>query len=128
MIFTIYYIGPLQSTEDLEFKQVLRSHWCVQLPKSRKWPPTAGAPYEPLSESTPLPLSGLVSPLDVDLLEEVTNESWRGECAVYAFYSGHTTTLFQYETCGYTYHFLRVSQLYYIFSIQLLVLSFYKVD
>lgn len=36
MIFTIYYIGPLQSIEDMEFKQVLRSHWCVQLPQSRK--------------------------------------------------------------------------------------------
>ncbi|CAB4280663.1 unnamed protein product [Prunus armeniaca] len=61
--------------------------------RAGKWPPTAGAPYEPLSESTPLPLSGLVSPLDVDLLEEVTNESWRGERAVYAFYSGSLSVM-----------------------------------
>lgn len=65
--------------------------------RAGKWPPIAGVLYEhPSSESAPPPLSGLVSPRDVDLLEEVANKSWRGECAVYAFNSGQATTLFRY--------------------------------
>ena len=56
--------------------------------RAGKWPPTAGSEYVPPVESA-LPLKGLVSPIDINMLEDVENESWRGECAVYAFHSGH---------------------------------------
>ncbi|PRQ17158.1 putative galactinol--sucrose galactosyltransferase [Rosa chinensis] len=55
--------------------------------RAGKWPPIAGAQYVPSSESAP-PLIGLVSPIDINMLEDVANESWRGECAVYAYHSG----------------------------------------
>lgn len=42
----------------------------------------------PNSESTPLAISGHVSPLDVEYLSEVAGDNWNGDSAVYAFFSG----------------------------------------
>ncbi|XP_058193857.1 probable galactinol--sucrose galactosyltransferase 2 isoform X2 [Rhododendron vialii] len=42
----------------------------------------------PDSESTPLAISGHVSPLDVEYLAEVAGDNWNGDTAVYAFFSG----------------------------------------
>ena len=33
-------------------------------------------------------VSGKVRPLDVEFLEEVADENWNGDCAVYAFNAG----------------------------------------
>ncbi|OMO94433.1 Raffinose synthase [Corchorus capsularis] len=38
--------------------------------------------------STPLCISGKMSPSDVEFIEEVAGEDWNGDCAVYAFNSG----------------------------------------
>lgn len=42
----------------------------------------------PVLASTPTFLSGHVSPLDVEYLDQVAGDNWRGDSAVYAFYSG----------------------------------------
>lgn len=51
------------------------------------WPPVRGSIYYPVPGSG-TPISGCVSALDADSLEEVAGENWRGDCAVYAFFSG----------------------------------------
>lgn len=38
--------------------------------------------------STPLAISGHVSPFDVEYLAEVAGDNWNGDTAVYAFFSG----------------------------------------
>lgn len=38
--------------------------------------------------STPLVISGNVSPCDVEFIEDVAGENWNGDFAVYAFNSG----------------------------------------
>lgn len=55
--------------------------------RAGKWPPIAGSQCLPPPGSAPL-LAGSVSPLDVEFLEEVADESLNGDCAVYAFNSG----------------------------------------
>ncbi|XP_050378171.1 probable galactinol--sucrose galactosyltransferase 2 [Argentina anserina] len=60
--------------------------------RAGKWPPIAGAEYVPPLESA-LPLRGLVCPKDINMLEDIANESWQGECAVYAFRSGIVSVL-----------------------------------
>ncbi|XP_010250976.1 PREDICTED: probable galactinol--sucrose galactosyltransferase 2 [Nelumbo nucifera] len=48
---------------------------------------------EPLSESKLSQISGHVSPNNVEFLEQVADENWIGDCAVYAFNSGHLLRL-----------------------------------
>ncbi|GAV83965.1 Raffinose_syn domain-containing protein [Cephalotus follicularis] len=43
--------------------------------------------------STPAPISGHVSPLDVEFLEEVAGENWNEDCVLYAFNSGSLSVL-----------------------------------
>lgn len=50
--------------------------------RAGKWPPTPGTRYEPPAENETVLMSGLVSPLDVDSLEETADQSWKGDCAV----------------------------------------------
>ncbi|KAL0417259.1 UNVERIFIED_CONTAM: putative galactinol--sucrose galactosyltransferase 2 [Sesamum latifolium] len=40
------------------------------------------------NENSTVSISGRVSPLDVEFLEEIAGETWDGECAVYAFNTG----------------------------------------
>lgn len=42
----------------------------------------------PAVSSMPSSLTGHVSPMDVEFLEDVAGEEWNGDCAVYAFNSG----------------------------------------
>ncbi|KAL2492597.1 putative galactinol--sucrose galactosyltransferase 2 [Abeliophyllum distichum] len=42
----------------------------------------------PSSTSTAAQITGHVSPLDVEFLEEIVGETWNGDCAAYAFNSG----------------------------------------
>ncbi|XVF08804.1 hypothetical protein REPUB_Repub07fG0035000 [Reevesia pubescens] len=51
------------------------------------WPPIRGSIYEPVPGSG-TPLSGYVTAVDVDSLEEVAGRNWRGDCAVYAHLEG----------------------------------------
>ncbi|OMO90004.1 Raffinose synthase [Corchorus olitorius] len=51
------------------------------------WPPIKGSIYEPVPGSG-TPITGSIKALDVDSLEEVAGENWRGHCAVYAHLSG----------------------------------------
>lgn len=47
-------------------------------------------PLQQKDENLPVcsTISGHISPLDVEFLEEVAGENWAGDCAVYAFYAG----------------------------------------
>ncbi|KAL1178451.1 hypothetical protein V6Z11_A03G098400 [Gossypium hirsutum] len=56
------------------------------------WPPIKGSIYMPAPGSG-TPISGIVSAGDVDALEEVAGENWRGHCAVYACLSGSLKTM-----------------------------------
>ncbi|WRX17904.1 Glycosyl hydrolases 36 - like 4 [Theobroma cacao] len=56
------------------------------------WPPVRGSIYYPVPGSG-TPISGCVSALDADSLEEVAGENWRGDCAVYAFFSESLKTM-----------------------------------
>ena len=56
--------------------------------RSGKWPPIQGAPHVALPDPDTVVMSGSLSPLDVDFLEEAADESWNGDCAVYLFKSG----------------------------------------
>lgn len=38
--------------------------------------------------SEPSSLSGHVSPIDVEFLDDIAGEDWNGNCAVYGFNSG----------------------------------------
>ena len=42
----------------------------------------------PAAPSGPSSLSGHVSPVDVEFLDDIAGEDWNGDCAVYAFNSG----------------------------------------
>ena len=53
-----------------------------------KWPCKDKTHDENTSTSNPLALSGQVSPMDVEFLEELAGENWTGDCAVFAFNSG----------------------------------------
>lgn len=52
-------------------------------------------PLQQKDENLPVcsTISGHISPLDVEFLEEVAGEYWAGDCAVYAFYTGTLTRL-----------------------------------
>lgn len=52
------------------------------------WPLKQAAEDVPTTTSAPSSISGHVSPLDVEFLEEIAGENWNGECAVYAINSG----------------------------------------
>ncbi|XP_048329822.2 probable galactinol--sucrose galactosyltransferase 2 [Ziziphus jujuba] len=56
--------------------------------RAGKWPPTPGAQYESPQGSADVLLSSRVSPSDVDSLEEIADEHWNGDCALYSFGSG----------------------------------------
>ncbi|XP_034673802.1 probable galactinol--sucrose galactosyltransferase 2 isoform X4 [Vitis riparia] len=55
--------------------------------------PMKDAEAVPVLASTPTFLSGHVSPLDVEYLDQVAGDNWRGDSAVYAFYSGSLSRL-----------------------------------
>ncbi|RVW75140.1 putative galactinol--sucrose galactosyltransferase 2 [Vitis vinifera] len=59
--------------------------------------PMKDAEAVPVLASTPTFLSGHVSPLDVEYLDQVAGDNWHGDSAVYAFYSerGYCTVLGQ---------------------------------
>ncbi|KAK6148250.1 hypothetical protein DH2020_019162 [Rehmannia glutinosa] len=57
------------------------------------WPLRDGVEHNSNSSSTSLILSGHVSPQDIDFLQEVADESWNGDCAVYAFHTGSLSRL-----------------------------------
>ncbi|CAK9143946.1 unnamed protein product [Ilex paraguariensis] len=52
------------------------------------WPLKQAAQSVPTSTTTLPAISGCVSPLDVEFLEEIAGENWTGDCAVYTFTSG----------------------------------------
>ncbi|KAG8378714.1 hypothetical protein BUALT_Bualt07G0014000 [Buddleja alternifolia] len=52
------------------------------------WPLRDGPEFNDRSSSKSIVLSGRVSPHDIDFLEEVADQSWKGECAIYAFHMG----------------------------------------
>ncbi|XVE56685.1 hypothetical protein DITRI_Ditri04bG0030500 [Diplodiscus trichospermus] len=56
------------------------------------WPPIKGSTHQTLP-GTGTPISGSVSAMDVDSLEEVAGGNWRGDCAVYACFSGSLKTM-----------------------------------
>ncbi|KAH7528325.1 hypothetical protein FEM48_Zijuj05G0060700 [Ziziphus jujuba var. spinosa] len=56
--------------------------------RAGKWPPTPGAQYESPQGSADVLLSSRVSPSDVDSLEDIADEHWNGDCALYSFGSG----------------------------------------
>ncbi|XWS47859.1 hypothetical protein CRYUN_Cryun13aG0021600 [Craigia yunnanensis] len=56
------------------------------------WPPIRGSIYQP-APGTGTPISGSVSAVDVDSLEEVAGGNWRGDCAVYAYFLGSLKTM-----------------------------------
>ncbi|XP_021286885.1 LOW QUALITY PROTEIN: probable galactinol--sucrose galactosyltransferase 2 [Herrania umbratica] len=56
------------------------------------WPPVRGSIYKPVPGSG-TPISGSVCAMDADSLEEVAGENWRGDCAVYAFFSESLKTM-----------------------------------
>ncbi|XXG88821.1 hypothetical protein AAC387_Pa12g0979 [Persea americana] len=58
-----------------------------------KWPCKDKTHDENTSTSNPLALSGQVSPMDVEFLEELAGENWTGDCAVFAFNSGSLSRL-----------------------------------
>ncbi|KAK4489007.1 hypothetical protein RD792_004799, partial [Penstemon davidsonii] len=60
---------------------------------SGNWPLKDGPEYNLNSSSKPLVLSGHVSPLDIDYLGEVTDESSCGDLAVYSFHTGSLSRL-----------------------------------
>ncbi|PSR95905.1 Galactinol--sucrose galactosyltransferase [Actinidia chinensis var. chinensis] len=62
------------------------------------WPLKQAATDVTISESTTKPLSGRVSPLDVEFLEEVAGGDWSGDCAVYAFNSGSLSKVSKNES------------------------------
>ncbi|GFZ07858.1 seed imbibition 1 [Actinidia rufa] len=62
------------------------------------WPLKQAAKDVTISESTTKPLSGRVSPLDVEFLEEVAGGDWSGDCAVYAFNSGSLSKVSKNES------------------------------
>ncbi|XP_047956761.1 probable galactinol--sucrose galactosyltransferase 2 [Salvia hispanica] len=41
----------------------------------------------------PISLSGSVSPRDLEFLEEITDERWNGDCAIYSFHTGSLSRL-----------------------------------
>ncbi|PIA51544.1 hypothetical protein AQUCO_01100416v1, partial [Aquilegia coerulea] len=51
------------------------------------WPCRDRIHTEPMSGSTPSPIRGYVSPINVEFLDEVAGENWDADCAVYAFNS-----------------------------------------
>lgn len=55
--------------------------------------PMKDAEAVPVLASTPTFLSGHVSPLDVEYLDQVAGDNWHGDSAVYAFYSGSLSRL-----------------------------------
>ncbi|XP_061366080.1 probable galactinol--sucrose galactosyltransferase 2 [Gastrolobium bilobum] len=61
--------------------------------KAGKWPPTPGAIslLDPTLEC--LTITGSISAADVDSLQEVADEDWNGDSAVYAFNSGKLSKL-----------------------------------
>lgn len=53
------------------------------------WPLKQDSQEKSLSPPTKLPpISGCISPADVEFLEEIVGENWDGDCAVYAFNKG----------------------------------------
>ncbi|CAA0818082.1 Probable galactinol--sucrose galactosyltransferase 2 [Striga hermonthica] len=61
------------------------------------WPLRDGPPHDSDSSSESSVLSGRVSPEDIDFLQQVADESWNGDCAVYAFHSGSLSRLSKEE-------------------------------
>lgn len=57
------------------------------------WPMKQEAEEIPAVPSGPSSLSGHVSPIDVEFLEDIAGEDWNGDCAVYAFNSGSLSML-----------------------------------
>ncbi|KAL7098370.1 hypothetical protein ACP275_09G013200 [Erythranthe tilingii] len=60
------------------------------------WSMRSGPEKNPNSSS--LVLSGCVSSQDIDFLREVADESWTGNCAVYAFHTGSVSRLSKEES------------------------------
>lgn len=59
------------------------------------WPCRDAEHQDPTSSSKSLSLLGSVSPDDLDFLGEIANdEIWTGDCAVYAFHTGKTSSSF----------------------------------
>ena len=58
------------------------------------WPLKQVAEDVHFSSSTNSSISGLVMPTDVEFLEDIASESWSGDCAIYAFYSGQLANFF----------------------------------
>ncbi|KAL2243896.1 UNVERIFIED_CONTAM: putative galactinol--sucrose galactosyltransferase 2 [Sesamum indicum] len=52
------------------------------------WPMKQAPECNENSKPAAVSISGRVSPLDVEFLEEIAGETWDGECAVYAFNTG----------------------------------------
>ncbi|KAL0335802.1 UNVERIFIED_CONTAM: putative galactinol--sucrose galactosyltransferase 2 [Sesamum radiatum] len=52
------------------------------------WPMKQAAEFTKNSSAAATSCSGRVSPLDVEFLDEIAEENWTGDCAVYAFNSG----------------------------------------
>jgi hypothetical protein len=53
------------------------------------WPMKQEAEEIPAVPSGPSSLSGHLSPIDVEFLDDIAGEDWNGDCAVYAFNSGY---------------------------------------
>ncbi|KAL2482581.1 putative galactinol--sucrose galactosyltransferase 2 [Forsythia ovata] len=57
------------------------------------WPMKEAPDFGPNSTSAAAQITGHVSPLDVEFLEEIAGETWNGDCAAYAFNSGSLSRL-----------------------------------
>lgn len=60
-----------------------------------KWPCKDNTNDDNTSTSKSLAISGYVSPMDVEFLEELAGENWTGDCAVFAFNSGIVQPIIQ---------------------------------
>ncbi|CAL1390567.1 unnamed protein product [Linum trigynum] len=57
------------------------------------WPSTVVSDNEPVATTGPPFITCQASPQNVEFLDEVAGEDWKGDCAVYAFFSRNLTTL-----------------------------------
>ncbi|KAG8378712.1 hypothetical protein BUALT_Bualt07G0013800 [Buddleja alternifolia] len=64
------------------------------------WPMKQAPESAEKATAAAISITGRVSPLDVEFLEEIAGETWSGECALYAFQSGSLTRVPKNKTVG----------------------------